>query len=186
VFGAGCPRRSHVVASFPFPTSCRPASQRPAYRCRRAIRPVAYVEPRSSIKCSGLQGGGLQVLSPTVACAGWSPTSSSQPPAAQRLLVQLRRCTCGGIIGVPLLRRRPFVQGRTGVQRVAGTKRSAQTCFSRLWGLSYNKSLLRSGGQWYLVCKSLAGIDKVPMISLGEPPAAELSRWAALRHGSQL
>jgi len=39
-----------------------------------------------------------------------------------------------------------------------------------------NKSLLRSGGQWYLVCKSLAGMDKVPMISLGEPPAAELSR----------
>jgi hypothetical protein len=41
---------------------------------------------------------------------------------------------------------------------------------------SPNKSLLRSGGRWYLVCKSLAGIDKVPMISLGEPPAAELSR----------
>jgi hypothetical protein len=37
-------------------------------------------------------------------------------------------------------------------------------------------SLLRSGGQWYLVCKSLAGIDKVPMISLSEPPGAELSR----------
>jgi hypothetical protein len=42
--------------------------------------------------------------------------------------------------------------------------------------LSPNKSLLRTGGQWYLVCKSLAGIDKVPMISLGEPPDAELSR----------
>ena len=41
-----------------------------------------------------------------------------------------------------------------------------------------NKSLQRSGGQWHLVCKSLAIIDKVPMISLGEPPAAELSRWA--------
>jgi hypothetical protein len=39
-----------------------------------------------------------------------------------------------------------------------------------------NKSLLRSGGQWYLVCESLAGIDKVPMISLSEPPGAELSR----------
>jgi len=39
-----------------------------------------------------------------------------------------------------------------------------------------NKSLLRSGGQWHLVCKSQAGIDKVPMISLGEPPGAELSR----------
>ena len=45
---------------------------------------------------------------------------------------------------------------------------------------SPNKSLLRSGGRWYLVCKSLASVDKVPMISLGEPPAAELSRWAAL------
>jgi len=44
--------------------------------------------------------------------------------------------------------------------------------------VSPNKSLQRSGGQWYLVCTSLAGIDKVPMIRLGEPPAAELSRWA--------
>jgi hypothetical protein len=43
-----------------------------------------------------------------------------------------------------------------------------------------NKSLQRSGGQWYLVCKSLAGMDKLPMISLGEPPGAELSRWATL------
>ena len=42
--------------------------------------------------------------------------------------------------------------------------------------LSPNKSLLRSGGRWYLVCWSLAVIDKVPVISLGEPPAAELSR----------
>jgi len=41
---------------------------------------------------------------------------------------------------------------------------------------SPNKSLLRSGGRWYLVCKSPAVIDKVPVISLGEPPAAELSR----------
>jgi len=39
-----------------------------------------------------------------------------------------------------------------------------------------NKSLLRAGGRWYLVCKSLAVIDKVPMISLSEPPGAELSR----------
>ena len=42
--------------------------------------------------------------------------------------------------------------------------------------LSPNKSLLRSGGQRYLVCKSLAVIDKVPMFSLSEPPGAELSR----------
>jgi hypothetical protein len=39
-----------------------------------------------------------------------------------------------------------------------------------------NQSLLRSGGQWYLVCESLAGLDKVPMLGLGEPPGAELSR----------
>ena len=39
-----------------------------------------------------------------------------------------------------------------------------------------NQSLLRSGGRWYLVCKSLAGIDKVPMLTGGEPPGAELSR----------
>jgi hypothetical protein len=44
-----------------------------------------------------------------------------------------------------------------------------------------NKSLPRTGGQWYLACKSLDGIDKVPMFSLGEPPAAQLSRWATLR-----
>jgi len=45
--------------------------------------------------------------------------------------------------------------------------------------VSPNKSLLRAGGQWYLVCTSLAVIDKVPMISLGEPPGAELSRYTA-------
>jgi hypothetical protein len=44
--------------------------------------------------------------------------------------------------------------------------------------LSPNKSLQRSGGRWYLLCKSLAVIDKLPMISRGEPPAAVLSRWA--------
>jgi hypothetical protein len=42
--------------------------------------------------------------------------------------------------------------------------------------LAHNKSLLRAGGRWHLVCKSLAVIDKVPMIKLGEPPGAELSR----------
>jgi hypothetical protein len=41
----------------------------------------------------------------------------------------------------------------------------------------YNKSLLRAGGRWYLVCKSLVVMDKLPMISLGEPPGAELSRY---------
>lgn len=39
-----------------------------------------------------------------------------------------------------------------------------------------NKSLLRVGGRWYLVCKLLAVVDKVPVLSLGEPPAAELNR----------
>jgi hypothetical protein len=41
---------------------------------------------------------------------------------------------------------------------------------------SPNKSLQRSGGQWYLVCNEVVGMDKLPMISLGEPPGAELSR----------
>ena len=41
-----------------------------------------------------------------------------------------------------------------------------------------NKSLQRAGGQWDLVCKSLAVIDKLPTISLGEPPGAELNCWA--------
>jgi hypothetical protein len=47
-----------------------------------------------------------------------------------------------------------------------------------LSSVSSNKSLLRAGGRWYLVCESLAVIDKVLVISLGEPPGAELSRWA--------
>ncbi|MBK9132079.1 MAG: hypothetical protein IPM20_10665 [Gammaproteobacteria bacterium] len=45
--------------------------------------------------------------------------------------------------------------------------------------MTANKSLQRTGGRWYLVCESLAGIDNVPIISLGEPPAGELSRYAA-------
>ena len=40
----------------------------------------------------------------------------------------------------------------------------------------HDRSLQRSGGLWYLVCALLAGLDKVPMISLGEPPGAEFSR----------
>jgi hypothetical protein len=45
-------------------------------------------------------------------------------------------------------------------------------------------SLLRSGGRWCLVCKSLAGIDKVPMTSLGEPPGAELNRYATVKRSA--
>jgi len=45
--------------------------------------------------------------------------------------------------------------------------------------LTPNKSLQPAGGRCPLVCNSLAVIDKLPTISLGEPPAAELSRWAA-------
>jgi hypothetical protein len=55
------------------------------------------------------------------------------------------------------------------------THRSKELSFE-VWRMAPNKSLLRAGGRWYLVCKSLAGIDKVPMISLSEPPGAELSR----------
>ena len=39
-----------------------------------------------------------------------------------------------------------------------------------------NKSLQRAGGRRYLVCKSLVAIDRMPIISPGEPPAAKLSR----------
>jgi hypothetical protein len=49
---------------------------------------------------------------------------------------------------------------------------------------SPNKSLQRSGGQWYLVCTSLAVIDKLPMTSLGEPPATELSRYGPRNGGA--
>ncbi len=45
--------------------------------------------------------------------------------------------------------------------------------------VAHDKSLQRSGGQWYLVRKQLAVFDKVPMISLGEPPGAELSRYVS-------
>ena len=44
--------------------------------------------------------------------------------------------------------------------------------------LSPNKSLLRSGGRCALVCKEVVVMDKLPTISLGEPPGAELSRYA--------
>jgi hypothetical protein len=126
------------------------------------------------------KGCGLQVQSPTVACAGWWPISSSKPLAAQRLQLLVAPLNLPRHHRCAVVRcKKPFVQGRTRVQRVAGTMRSTQTHFSRLWGLSHNKSLLRSGGRWYLECKLLAVIDKVPMTSLGEPPAAELSRYAA-------
>jgi hypothetical protein len=69
---------------------------------------------------------------------------------------------------------------------MAGSNQSGTIMVTRknLVNLPHNKSLLRSGGRWYLVCKALALFDKVPMTSLGEPPAAELSRWATLCNGS--
>jgi len=39
-----------------------------------------------------------------------------------------------------------------------------------------NKSLQLAGGQWSLVCREVAVMDKLPVISVGEPPGAELSR----------
>jgi hypothetical protein len=42
--------------------------------------------------------------------------------------------------------------------------------------VTHNKSLLRAGGRWHLVCKEVAVMDKLPMISRGEPPGAELNR----------
>jgi hypothetical protein len=42
--------------------------------------------------------------------------------------------------------------------------------------MSANKSLLRAGGLWYSVCKEIVVMDKLPVLSLGEPPGAELSR----------
>jgi hypothetical protein len=133
-------------------------------------------------KVLGVKGNGLLVQSPIVTCAGWSSTPSSQPRAAQRALVQLRRCTGGSIIGQPLLRRRPFVQGRTGVQRVARTRRNAQPHFSQLWGLSYNKSLQRSGTHKVLArgraLTFWVGAVR-PRAPTGRRAVAELSRYAA-------
>jgi hypothetical protein len=43
---------------------------------------------------------------------------------------------------------------------------------------SLDKSLLRSGGRCALIRKAVAVMDKLPAISIGEPPCAELSRWA--------
>jgi len=42
---------------------------------------------------------------------------------------------------------------------------------------THNKSLLRAGGRWSLVCNEVVIMDKLPTISGGEPPGAELSRW---------
>jgi len=39
-----------------------------------------------------------------------------------------------------------------------------------------NKSPQRTGGRWYWVCKSLAVIDKPPVIDIGTPPGADLRR----------
>jgi hypothetical protein len=41
---------------------------------------------------------------------------------------------------------------------------------------SPNKSLQRSGGRWHLVCNGVVVMNKLPSISLGEPPGAELNR----------
>jgi hypothetical protein len=41
---------------------------------------------------------------------------------------------------------------------------------------SANSALQRTGGQWHLVCNELAVVDKLPLISLSQPPAAELRR----------
>ena len=50
-----------------------------------------------------------------------------------------------------------------------------------------NKSLLRTGGQWQLACKSPFVFDKVLVNQLGEPPGAELSRYFdAPRRSTQL
>jgi hypothetical protein len=40
-----------------------------------------------------------------------------------------------------------------------------------------NRSLLRSGGQWYLVCNEVIVLDRLPVTSLGERLGAELSRY---------
>lgn len=39
-----------------------------------------------------------------------------------------------------------------------------------------DRTLLRTGGQWYLVCKEMVVMNTLPAISLNEPPVAELSR----------
>jgi hypothetical protein len=45
------------------------------------------------------------------------------------------------------------------------------------FGATSNKSLQLAGGRWYLVASSTVTImDKLPMLGLGEPPGAELSR----------
>jgi len=48
--------------------------------------------------------------------------------------------------------------------------------------LAHNKSLQRSGGRCHLVCVAVVVLDKLPVISLGEPPGAELSRYATSLH----
>lgn len=48
--------------------------------------------------------------------------------------------------------------------------------FLKCFRVTSNKSLQGAGGRWYLACRSLAVISKVPMMSVGELPATELSR----------
>jgi hypothetical protein len=43
----------------------------------------------------------------------------------------------------------------------------------------HNKSLLRTGGRLHSVCNEVVVMDKLHSISLGEPPGAELSRYAS-------
>jgi hypothetical protein len=94
-------------------------------------------------KVLGLQGGGLRVQSPTVICAGKSSKPPSEPPCRPKDTSALRRCTCGGMIVVPLLGVGPSFQ----VFKSQGGAKDDAHCSNLLLlalGPSPNKSLQRA------------------------------------------
>jgi len=150
-------------------------------RCRRAIRPV----PQSKTGIDQVLGHGAAVsmFRPRALPApAWSPISPLEPVSSPS--VRSVHCAAGAVVASSgqRLANHPFVRTRGGPGQISGRSCCAESqgAGRRVGRPPHNKSLLRSGGRWYLVCKSLAVFDKVPMINLGEPPAAELSRYTAL------
>ncbi len=87
---------------------------------------------RSSIKCL-VRMSAVYIRCPQTSCtAGLGHLSlSSILVPIKGFNCSLRRCTCAG--HHRSCSAKPFVQGRTGIKRVAGTMRSAHSAFSQLW-----------------------------------------------------
>ena len=136
------------------------------------------VEPRSSIKCwgKGQQSSGSVPASYLRRLVTYLFLAPSCRPKVALAIAPLHRRRHDG---PAVVRRKPFVQGRTRLKRVVGTMRGAHTHFSRLWGLSSNKSLQRSGTHKVpargRALTLWAGAVR-PRATAGRRAAAELSR----------